>query len=71
MPRLRGWTKALPQGPCGAGGTTQRHAVIPAGPWDGLLHRTRWVQGWPLRCRVSPGLGVSGKSQSSTKAPGV
>lgn len=69
------WSKALSpplvQRTCGAGGTTQHHAFIPTGAQDGLLASTRWVQGWTLRCKVSPGSGVLGKSQSSTKGPGV
>lgn len=69
------WSKALPpplsQRTCGAGGKTECHAFIPAGTWDGLLASTRWVQGWTLRYKVSPGSGVLGKSQSSTKGPGV
>lgn len=63
--------KPCPQGTCGAGGMTQCHAFIPAGPWDGLQARTHWVQGWTLRCKVSPGSGVLGKLQSSTKEPRV
>lgn len=71
VPRLPGWSKALPQRTCGAEGKTECHAFIPAGPWDGLLASTRWVQGWTLRYKVSPGSGVLGKSQSSMKGPGV